>query len=275
MTASLRMRQADARRASSRADEPVRPRGDAGAAGCGAADIPEYDDRLKLTLEKQKVGMYLSGHPLQKYAAELQGEAWTVEKILARAENPETVKDMEGATVEIAGIFSQLKARTTRRSRQMMANATFEDLTGSIGMLIFPAAYEQYKDTIQMDAIAGSVRVMAIGEETELLLEAVRPYTGPQVKPIGASRAQTPSKPQAHSAARVPGIAPKPPGGGHCADSRDQGGAFGLLCGLGASVKVWIQKTDRRYTLKPVKYSEELHRKLEEILGAENLEVIS
>lgn len=68
-------------------------------------DIPEYDDKLKLTLEKQKVGMYLSGHPLQKYAEQLSQEAWSVEKILARAENPETVRDMEGLTVELAGIF--------------------------------------------------------------------------------------------------------------------------------------------------------------------------
>ena len=114
--------QADARRASSGQMSLFDLAGTPALPEVVLPDIPEYDDRLKLTLEKQKVGMYLSGHPLQKYAAELQGEAWTVEKILARAENPETVKDMEGATVELAGIFSQLKARTTRRSRQMAAS---------------------------------------------------------------------------------------------------------------------------------------------------------
>lgn len=267
--------QADARRASSGQMSLFDLAGTPALPDVVLPDIPEYDDRLKLTLEKQKVGMYLSGHPLQKYAAELQGEAWTVEKILARAENPETVKDMEGATVEIAGIFSQLKARTTRRSRQMMANATFEDLTGSIGMLIFPAAYEQYKDTIQMDAICRIRARVAIGEETELLLEAVRPYTGPQVKPDWSFRAQTPSKPQAHSAARVRELRLSLPEEDIAQIRAIKEALSGCYAVWGASVKVWIQKTDRRYTLKPVKYSEELHRKLEEILGAENLEVIS
>ena len=134
--------------------------------------------------------MYLSGHPLQKYAEQLMQEAWSVEKILARAENPETVRDMEGLTVELAGIFSQLKARTTRRSKQMMANATFEDLTGSIGVLIFPAAYEQYKDEIQMDEICRLRARVAVGEETELLLEAVQPYTGPEQKPAWSFKKQ-------------------------------------------------------------------------------------
>ncbi len=267
--------QADARRASSGQMSLFDLAGTPALPDVVLPDIPEYDDRLKLTLEKQKVGMYLSGHPLQKYAAELQGEAWTVEKILARAENPETVKDMEGATVEIAGIFSQLKARTTRRSRQMMANATFEDLTGSIGMLIFPAAYEQYKDTIQMDAICRIRARVAVGEETELLLEAVRPYIGPQDKPDWSFRAQTPSKPQAHSAARVRELRLSLPEEDIAQIRAIKEALSGCYAVWGASVKVWIQKTDRRYTLKPVKYSEELHRKLEEILGAENLEVIS
>ena len=266
--------QADAKRASSGQMSLFDLAGTPALPEVALPDIPEYDDRLKLTLEKQKVGMYLSGHPLQKYAAELQGEAWTVEKILARAENPETVKDMEGATVELAGIFSQLKARTTRRSRQMMANATFEDLTGSIGMLIFPAAYEQYKDTIQMDAICRIRARVSVGEETELLLEAVQPYTGPQQKPNWSFRAPQ-QKPQAHSAARVRELRLSLPEEDIAQIRAIKEALSGCYAAWGASVKVRIQKTDRRYTLKPVKYSEELHRKLEEILGAENLEVIS
>ena len=142
-------------------------------------------------------------------------------------------------------------------------------------MLIFPAAYEQYKDTIQMDAICRIRARVAVGEETELLLEAVRPYTGPQVKPDWRFRAQTPSKPQAHSAARVRELRLSLPEEDIAQIRANKQALSGCYAVWGASVKVWIQKTDRRYTLKPVKYSEELHRKLEEILGAENLEVIS
>lgn len=237
-------------------------------------DIPEYDDKLKLTLEKQKVGMYLSGHPLQKYAEQLMQEAWSVEKILARAENPETVRDMEGLTVELAGIFSQLKARTTRRSKQMMANATFEDLTGSIGVLIFPAAYEQYKDEIQMDEICRLRARVAVGEETELLLEAVQPYTGPGQKPAWSFKKQEYKKEKTPKPAMVRELR-------LTLEEEDINKIRAIKNALegcyevwGASVKVLVRSTGKRYTLKSVKYSAELREKLENILGMHNIEVI-
>ena len=141
-------------------------------------------------------------------------------------------------------------------------------------MLIFPAAYEQYKDTIQMDAICRIRARVSVGEETELLLEAVQPYTGPQQKPNWSFRAPQ-QKPQAHSAARVRELRLSLPEEDIAQIRAIKEALSGCYAAWGASVKVRIQKTDRRYTLKPVKYSEELHRKLEEILGAENLEVIS
>ena len=237
-------------------------------------DIPEYDDKIKLALEKQKIGMYLSGHPLQKYADQLAKEAWDIEKILSRAENPETIKDMEGLTVELAGIFSQLKTRTTRRSRQVMANASFEDLTGSIGMIIFPAAYEQYKEEIQMDEICRIRARVSIGEETELILESVRPYTEIQeVFSLGVKNEKYKTL-SSHKIAMVKEIRlileqediEKIRAIKNILQSRDEA--------WGASVRVFVRSTGRKYTLKPVKYSEELYKELENILGEQNIEVI-
>ena len=89
------------------------------------------------------------------------------------------------------------------------------------------------KDTIQMDAICRIRARVAVGEETELLLEAVRPIPA-RVKPDWSFRAQTPpSKPQAHSAARVRELRLSLPEEDIAQNSRNQGGAFGLLCGLG------------------------------------------
>ena len=241
-------------------------------------DIPEYDDKLKLALEKQKVGMYLSGHPLQQYADQLAQEAWNIAKIIARAENPETVHTMESATVELVGVFSQIKARTTRRSRQMMANASFEDLTGSIGVLIFPAAYEQYRADIKPDEICRIRAKVSVGDETELLLEAVYPYTGPVKMPSGSYRKTAVPKREVPTAVATSQMVKELRL--TLADEDIQkiraikAALEGCYENWGAAVKVYVQSTGKHYTLRAVKYTEILHEKLENILGKENIEAI-
>ena len=139
-------------------------------------DIPEYDDKLRLALEKEKAGLYLSGHPLAKYAAVLKKQKIGVADILASAEDEEKQRYFESRTVELLGIFTSLRMRTTKKTRQIMANAVFEDLSGSIGITVFPAAYAQNEARLHTDEICRIRAKVAVGEEPELLLEDVRPY---------------------------------------------------------------------------------------------------
>ncbi len=139
-------------------------------------DIPEYDDRLRLTLEKEKAGLYLSGHPLAKYADVLRKQKIGVSEILSSADDAEKQRYFESRTVELLGIFSSLRTRTTKKTRQMMANAVFEDLSGSIGVTVFPAAYANNEANLRTDEICRIRAKVAVGEEPELLLEDVRPY---------------------------------------------------------------------------------------------------
>lgn len=139
-------------------------------------DIPEYDDKLRLTLEKEKAGLYLSGHPLEKYARVLEKQKQSVRDILASADDEEKQRYYESRQVELLGIFSSLRTRTTKKSRQMMANAVFEDLSGSIGVTVFPAAYANNEANLRTDEICRIKAKVAVGEEPELLLDDVRPY---------------------------------------------------------------------------------------------------
>ena len=139
-------------------------------------DIPEYDDRLRLTLEKEKAGLYLSGHPLAKYADVLAKQKISVADLLASADDEEKQRYFESRTVELVGILSSLRTRTTKKTRQMMANATFEDLSGAIGVTIFPAAYANNEANLRTDEICRIKAKVAVGEEPELLLDDIRPY---------------------------------------------------------------------------------------------------
>lgn len=139
-------------------------------------DIPEYDDRLRLTLEKEKAGLYLSGHPLAKYADMLAKQKISVADILASADDEEKQRYFESRTVELVGILSSLRTRTTKKTRQMMANATFEDLSGAIGVTVFPAAYANNEANLRTDEICRIKAKVAVGEEPELLLDDIRPY---------------------------------------------------------------------------------------------------
>lgn len=156
----------------------------------------------------------------------------------------------------------------------MMANAAFEDLTGSIGVLIFPAAYEQYKDEIKMDEICRIRARVAVGEETELLLEAVQPYTGPGQKPAWSFKKQEQQKTVVQKPALVRELR-------LTLEEEDihkiraiKNAMEGCYAAWGASVKVLVRSTGKRYTLKSVKYTTELREKLENILGMHNIEVI-
>ncbi|MGI6664869.1 MAG: DNA polymerase III subunit alpha [Christensenellaceae bacterium] len=137
-------------------------------------DMPEYSEKEKLAKEKEKVGMYLSGHPLMDYADALAKEKWSIFTIRSNVENPQMQQRMENANVELVGMFSEIKTRTTRRNRQMMANAVFEDLSGSIGVTVFPAYYEKLAHLLRTDEVYRiKARVMMGGDEVELLLEDV------------------------------------------------------------------------------------------------------
>ncbi len=153
-------------------------------------DIPEYEEKEKLALEKEKVGMYLSGHPLQKYAKALELEEWNLSKIQRLVEHQENLKELDGKNIELVGIFTQMKARTTRRSRQVMANGMFEDLTGSLGITIFPAVYAANEAELKTDTVCRIRARIAVGEEAEaeLFLEDITPYTPSGKRNVGKQK---------------------------------------------------------------------------------------
>jgi DNA polymerase-3 subunit alpha len=110
-------------------------------------DEGEWPDREKWSYEKEAVGFYLSGHPLQKYDAEIKG--------FCRHQIGELNPEMSGHEVSIGGLVLGARKIQTRKG-ETMAVFQLEDMTGSVEVLIWPTLYERYKGWLFPDLLPGN-----------------------------------------------------------------------------------------------------------------------
>ncbi len=116
-------------------------------------EVNEWDEKLRLSFEKEALGFYITGHPLDRYRDDL-GRYTTCEA----AALPER-RDQE--EVRLAGMVSGLKELTTRKGDRM-AFLTLEDLSGFAEVVIFPEAYRESYELIKGDdplLVTGNVKV--------------------------------------------------------------------------------------------------------------------
>jgi len=119
-----------------------------GAASSGSTELQlpknaiewEFDERIKK--EKETTGLYLSGHPLDRFLHELN------------ALRPVTIEKLEDSKpkskVEIAGVLSKKAIKLTKKKEEFL-NFTIEDQTGEIECIAFPKVYSQFKILFQED----------------------------------------------------------------------------------------------------------------------------
>ncbi|HRG47482.1 MAG TPA: DNA polymerase III subunit alpha [Leptospiraceae bacterium] len=116
----------------------------------------ELDEKLKR--EKLVSGLFLSGHPLDKYRAKLSTlSSVTIEKIDAVS---------SGAKVELCGIVTSPEVKYTKKNEEFM-NFKLEDFTGDIDCTVFPRTYVKFKEIMKEDQavfIKGILQKVEIGE---------------------------------------------------------------------------------------------------------------
>ena len=134
-------------------------------------DVAEYEKEEKLSLEKEVLGIYVSGHPLEDYQNLMDTNInATTHDFIADAETGETVaKDQIYYT--IGGMIAAKTVKMTK-SNQNMAFITLEDLLGSLEVVVFPKKYEQYRSILEPDSkILVYGRASISEDEGKLLLE--------------------------------------------------------------------------------------------------------
>ena len=114
-------------------------------------NVGEYSKEELLDFEKEVLGVYLSGHPLEEYMSLLQKN--TTADTLAFQLDEETgeVKAQDGDTVTLGGMISGITRKTTKNNTTM-AFLTLEDLLGTVEVIVFPRDYEKFRGVITEDA---------------------------------------------------------------------------------------------------------------------------
>jgi len=123
-----------------------------GAADFDAVETPEWDEEQRLLGEKETLGLYLTGHPINRYEAEL---ARFVTHRIA------DLKPTRDQMVVVAGLIVALRTMNSRRGERI-AFVTLDDRTGRVELAVFAEAYQRYRDSLVKDrlvVVEGSVSV--------------------------------------------------------------------------------------------------------------------
>ncbi len=140
-------------------------------------DIAEYSKEKLLAIEKLATGVYLSGHPLDRYKKTLENRDINIYKILSATDDVDSARYFESRNVELIGIISGIRKRSTKL-KKMMANALLEDLYGTIELVVFPGAFQKVENLLVDDAIVyvtGKVDIRE-GEAPQLLVDEIKPF---------------------------------------------------------------------------------------------------
>ncbi|MFO3667955.1 DNA polymerase III subunit alpha [Anaerococcus kampingiae] len=114
-------------------------------------NIAEYPKNIKLKLEKEVLGFYISEHPLSENAEALENIVNFTTDYRENLDDRQIAR-LDGKYVTMAGILNNKKELTTKK-RDLMAFASIEDMYGNIEMVIFPSTYKQYRNLIEDDNV--------------------------------------------------------------------------------------------------------------------------
>jgi DNA polymerase-3 subunit alpha len=141
---------------------------DAPAAASPADDlpnVPDWEESLRLQSEKEVLGFFVSGHPLDRYAEKLRNLPGIIDTATALEMKPAPPSGRRGQSNEneiaIAGMIVGLKVAKSKRSGDLYAQASLEDATGKIDLICFPRDYERLADSLKMEApvvVRGALR---------------------------------------------------------------------------------------------------------------------
>ncbi len=159
-------------------------------------DVKEFTKTELLQMEKEMTGLYLSGHPMDKYEEYIEkaGCAKTFEIIEAGSADSAY---RDGANVTLCGIISHITIKQTRANKANMAFVTLEDLYGTVEVILFPKIFMQYASMISDGGVIAVSGTLSIEEEKEvkILANAVyKPNSIPQRKdaPVKATSEEKP-----------------------------------------------------------------------------------
>lgn len=106
-------------------------------------NVEEFPKEVLLGFEKEVLGIYLSGHPLEDYLGKMKKNVTANAADFVREEESGAIRVTDNMHVVVGGMIAAKTVKYTRNN-QAMAFLTVEDLTGSVEIIVFPKDYERY-----------------------------------------------------------------------------------------------------------------------------------
>ena len=121
-----------------------------------------------LDMEKEMLGLYISGHPLDEYKSYINKNS-TIRSVDINQDEDESEEaqsnlEYDGKNVAMCGIFNKGKILMTKSGKNMMF-ATLEDLYGSVELVLFPNVFEKYENILQDDTVVKVTGKVSIKED--------------------------------------------------------------------------------------------------------------
>lgn len=140
-------------------------------------DVGEYSKEMKLAFEKEVLGIYISGHPLEEYQDLWRKNITNTTADFALDEELNTTIARDGKPATIGGMITEKKIKYTKNEK-VMAFLQVEDLVGSVEVIVFPRDYEKYGSFLSEDNkvfIKGRVSVEE-DRDGKLICEKIVPF---------------------------------------------------------------------------------------------------
>ena len=140
-------------------------------------DVGEYAKEVILAFEKDVLGIYLSGHPLEQYRGILEKNISAKTTDFQPDEETGLSVVMDNQKVVVGGMVIEKTIKYTKNNK-VMAFVTLEDLVGTVEVVVFPRDYEKYQSLLDEDArVLIQGRVSAEDDKaSKLILERVRTF---------------------------------------------------------------------------------------------------
>ena len=133
----------------------------------------EFDKSELLRMEKEVLGIYLSDHPLRTYSNII--EKYSNFSTGDLEDDAYNEKNFDGKRVKVVGIIESINKKFTK-NQKIMEFVKFEDLYGTMELIVFPQKYEQYSDILNEDEIlivSGRLNIIE-GEDPKILVDNIQ-----------------------------------------------------------------------------------------------------
>ncbi|MFV0528186.1 MAG: DNA polymerase III subunit alpha [Lachnospiraceae bacterium] len=140
-------------------------------------EVEEYNKEDLLAFEKEVIGVYISGHPLEQYAGRLKRHATALTSDFIPEEETGVSLLADGKKVTVGGMITDKTIKYTKNNKTM-AFITIEDLVGTVEVVIFPRDYERNHDYLEVENkvfVTGKVSTED-DKAGKLLCESILPF---------------------------------------------------------------------------------------------------